>query len=154
MDSILIFGAKYLYIFVLLIALADFLRQSKDKRIKTILMAIIALPLTYILGKILGHFYYDPRPFVQNNFIPLIPHSPDNGFPSDHAMLVGAIASIWMFINNRLSLILWLIAILVGLSRVAVGIHHYLDIAGAFVIAIACAFIANKILKIKNLQKK
>ncbi len=150
MDSIIIFGAKYLYILVLIIALADFLRQSKNKRIETIFLAVIALPLTYILGKILGHFYYDPRPFVQNNFTPLIPHSPDNGFPSDHALLVGSIAAVWMFLNKRLSLVLWLIALLVGLSRVAAGIHHPLDIIGGFIIAVICAFIADKIFRLRT----
>ena len=154
MDSIYIFGAKYLYILVLIIALADFLRQSKNTKVKMIALAIIALPLTYAISKILGYFYYDPRPFVQNHFLPLIPHDPDNGFPSDHAILVGAIASVWFYFNKRLSLVLWTIAILVGASRIAVGIHHPIDIIGGFIIAVICAFAADRILKLKYLQKK
>ena len=153
MNEIFIFGAKYLYILVLIIALADFLRQSKNTKIRMIALAIIALPLTYVVSKILGYFYYDPRPFVQNHFLPLIPHDPDNGFPSDHAILVGAISSVWFYFNKRLSFILWVIAILVGVSRIAVGIHHPVDIIGGFIIAILCTVISQKINQIKLFKK-
>ena len=54
-----------------------------------------------VIALILGHLYYNPRPFVVGNFTPLISHSVDNGFPSDHVLLASAIASILYFFSKK-----------------------------------------------------
>jgi undecaprenyl-diphosphatase len=146
MNSFFIFGAKYLYLLVPLIAMVHFLWQSKETQKKMLIFAIIALPLAYLVAKFVGYFYYDPRPFVQGNFIPLIPHAPDNGFPSDHMLFVSAIAATWWYFNRRISFVLWTIATLVGISRIGVGVHHPIDIIGSVVIAMLCAAITPKII--------
>jgi undecaprenyl-diphosphatase len=153
MDTIYIFGAKYLYIVVLIIAIAYFLKQPKETKKTIAVFALIALPLAYITAKIAGHFYYDPRPFVQSHFNPLIFHEPDNGFPSDHALLTGAIATTWFYFNRRIGIVLWIIAILVGVSRVSVGVHHPIDIVGSFIIALTCVAVAHKIVRIEFFKK-
>ena len=48
------------------------------------------------LARLGGHFYYDTRPFVRDHVKPLFAHAPDNGFPSDHALLTSFLAfSFW-----------------------------------------------------------
>ncbi|WP_419188808.1 phosphatase PAP2 family protein [Enhydrobacter aerosaccus] len=63
-------------------------------------------------------------------------HTPDNGFPSDHTLLLSALAALASCWNGRLSLLLWFIALLVGAARVYVGLHHPVDILGSILIAI------------------
>ncbi|MDE1975615.1 MAG: phosphatase PAP2 family protein [Patescibacteria group bacterium] len=98
--------------------------------------AISAALLAYIIGVVGGLLYYDPRPFIIGHFTPLIPHAPDNGFPSDHALLASAIAMIGTIWNRRLGFALWILAVLIAIGRVYVGVHHVIDVCGSFIISI------------------
>lgn len=145
---IFIFGAKYLFVLAGTIALIWFWRLPKEKKKEVIIFGIIALPVIYIVSKIGAWFYFDPRPFVVGHATPLIPHDPDNGFPSDHVLLVSAIASIIFPFSKKVSAYVWAIAVLVGISRVYVGIHHSIDVVGSLMISIVVSvivfFIFNK----------
>jgi undecaprenyl-diphosphatase len=136
METAIIFLAQY-FVYVGLLVAAIFcvlLPRTKQKHLA--LYGMIALPATYIVAKLLSLSYYNPRPFVVGHFIPLIAHAADNGFPSDHTLLLAAVASIFYPYNKKASWVMWIITLVVGLSRVAAGIHHDIDIIGAIVIAI------------------
>jgi membrane-associated phospholipid phosphatase len=101
---------------------------------------IVALGvLAYLVSKALTRVIVDPRPFVEAHTRALIPTSRDNGFPSDHVLLVATLgASLW-WIDRR-----WLGAfavgvVLVGLGRLVVGAHHTLDVVGSIAIATGAA---------------
>jgi|SRR3989344_760301 len=140
METIIIFSAKYLYLAVVAIAAGYTLLQPREKQKQIVLFAIISLPLAYIMAKIGSAFYYDPRPFVVGQFTPLIPHSADNGFPSDHTLLIAAISSVLYAHSKKVGAALWVLTLAVGTSRVAAGIHHPVDIVGSVVIAAAAAY--------------
>ena len=135
-DLLAIFGAKYLFVFSLLSGGVYFLRISRNDQKRLLILGVISLPLIFLTALIAGHLYYDPRPFVVRHFTPLVPHDPDNGFPSDHTLLVSAVAAIISMCNRRVATILWLIAILVALSRVYVGVHHSSDVIASMIISI------------------
>jgi undecaprenyl-diphosphatase len=147
MNTLYIFGAKYLFILSLLLGLWWFYKLPKDKRGEALIFGILTLPLAFIITKIAGHFYFDPRPFVADHFTPLIAHDPDNGFPSDHTLLVSAIAAVVTFLDIRKSLWFWLVAIAVAVSRVAVGVHHPIDVTASAIIAAVSAYIVHFSLK-------
>ncbi len=136
MHIIFIFGAKYLIFIVAIIFVLFFLFQERGVRTRLLLFSIAALPAIYIVAKIVALVFYDPRPFVVGHFEPLVAHAPDNGFPSDHALLGGALASVLYPFNKYTSMVLWVLTLMVGVSRVYVGVHHIVDIAGSVVIAI------------------
>lgn len=144
MDNFNIFLAKYLYIFEIVIAAIYFFLQTRNKQKLITVLSAIFLPLAYVLTQVIATFYFDPRPFVVGHFTPLIPHSPDNGFPSDHMLLTSAIASILFVYDKRIGALAWVIAIVVGISRVYAGIHHLTDVVGSAVIVIASMWIAKK----------
>lgn len=135
MDSLIIFGAEYLYLAIVIAALFHLVLVEKKRSSEVIVAALIALPITYLVAKALSLLYFDPRPFVVGNFVPLLPHAPDNGFPSDHTLLSAAIAAVIFAYERRLGAVLFIVAFLVGLARVAAGIHHMTDIIGSLVIA-------------------
>ena len=58
---------------------------------------------------------------MTDHFEPLIPHEPDNGFPSDHTLLGGAIASLLLPFEKRLSAGAWILTVVFGLCRVYAG---------------------------------
>ncbi len=143
MDSLFIFGAKYLFALSIIIAGGYFLLQSRPIQKKMVIFGFVSAVLTFLIALIARSIYTNPRPFVVQHFTPLIPHAPDNGFPSDHALLVGLIAAVIYPFSRKISAALWLIAIVVAGSRVYVGVHHSIDVVGSFVIAIvmtACGY--------------
>ena len=141
-DTLAIFGANYLYIVLLAVALVWYLTRPLEEKLEMIAWGVVALPTMYILLLIAGLLYQDPRPFVVGHFTPLIPHSADNGFPSDHTMLGSATSSIVFCYSKRMSALLWGITALVGASRVWTGLHHATDIVASMVIASAVSFAA------------
>lgn len=136
LNNIFIFGAKYLFILSPILAGIFFLMQSRARQKKMLVLAAVAVPLTYVLVYILNHVYFDPRPFVVGNFTPLVPHIPDNGFPSDHTVLTALIASIVYPFSRKWSFWLFALMVVVAVSRVYVGIHHPIDVIGGALIAI------------------
>ncbi len=140
----MIFIAKYLYLFEIIAFAIYFILQSKEIRKHILILSSIYLPTTYIVAKISSFIYFDPRPFIINHFVPLISHTNDNGFPSDHMLLTSAIASILFIYNKKLGIIFWIVAIMIGLSRVFVGVHHFIDIIGSAIISIITIIIISK----------
>lgn len=141
MNEIIIFGAKHLTLVMILISGIFFLKLSRQKQKEIVVFAIITLPAVYIVAKLASLLYFNPRPFVVENFIPLIPHADNNGFPSDHTLLSGAVAAIVYFFNKKLGIFLFALAFFVGFARVLVGVHHVIDIIGSIVIAAVISFL-------------
>ena len=137
MDFLIIFGAKYLYVIAMAITAVFFWYLAKEKKWSAALFGVIDLAMVYLVGLLAGYVYNNPRPFVSEHSAPLISHAADNGFPSDHTLLVAALASILYCYNRMLGFVVFVIAILIGVSRVFAGIHHWIDIFGSIGIAIA-----------------
>ena len=143
-DDAAIFGANYLYLVLLFAALAWFVIQPRSDQIDMAIWGLVALPTMYLLLILAGIVYFDPRPFVAENFTPLITHAPDNGFPSDHTLLCSATSSIVFCLDKRMSSVLWLLTALVGASRVYTGLHHPLDILTSVIIAFTVTYVVWK----------
>lgn len=141
-DSFFIFGAKYLYLVVIIIAVVWFLKQPRPKQKEILILACVCLPLIFVISIVAGHLYYNPRPFVVEGFQPLIPHKANNGFPSHHVLLLSAISAIILLFSRRIGLLLWILTILAGFFRVYAGVHHIVDIIGSMLISIILVTIA------------
>lgn len=138
---------KYLYLIVILIAVAYIFFQSRETQKKIIILSLISLPLTYVVGFIAGKLYYDPRPFVVEHIKPLIQHAANNGFPSDHTLISTALAAIIFIFNKKLGIILGILALLVGIARIYARIHSPIDVAGSFLISIVVMTIIVSIIR-------
>lgn len=137
MDAVAVFAAKYLFLAPIVALGGYFLWQSWETKKRMVWFAVPSLLLTYVVGTIGNHLYIDPRPFVVRHSIPLVSHAPDNGFPSDHTLLLAALAILATYWEWRLGVLLWIIAFAVGAARVYVGLHHPIDVIGSIVIAVA-----------------
>jgi undecaprenyl-diphosphatase len=136
-DLFFIFGAKYLYLVVIIIASFWLLMQPRSKQKEILILACICLPLIFAISLAAGHLYYNPRPFVAEGFKPLIPHKANNGFPSHHVLLVSAISAVIFPFSRRISMLLWILTLFIGFSRVYVGMHYIIDVMGSILISIA-----------------
>ena len=154
MNAVLIvLVAKYLIVIPVVLALYLAYRLPSDSRSRFLLLSIISLPLIYVIAKAAGHFYFDARPFVVDHVAPLMPHVADNGFPSDHALLAAALASVMYVFDKRLALVSWVCALLIGVARVLAHVHHTTDIVGSFLIAAVVVLIVNAILERMRLAR-
>lgn len=116
---------------------------------QTVKLAVLAFPLSFIIGKILNRIIINPRPFVVEGVQPLIAHTADNGFPSDHTLLAATIASVVWVYNKKLGWVLFGVALIIGAVRVWAKVHHPIDIAGSILIAISATGLAFFIMKKK-----
>lgn len=145
--------AKYFFLISFVIAGVFFLTLSKKDKKGMFVLASLSGVISLILRKIGSVLINDPRPFVVNHVTPLIAHSPDNGFPSDHTLLAMWLAMVVYFYNKKLGIILMVISLIVGTARVLALVHHPLDIFGSIVIAII-AVVVSKIAIAKFTKRK
>jgi len=134
MDFLIIFLAKYLIWVIVAVALGFLFFSHEWKRLSV--FAAISLTIAYAVGKVAGMMWYNARPFVVDGTTPLVAHAANNGFPSDHMLMGGTIASIVFVYNRTLGIVLWILALAVGAGRVLAGVHHAVDVLASIAISI------------------
>jgi undecaprenyl-diphosphatase len=133
--------ADYALFVVALGAVVSWLRTPRREKMPYAAAVVIAVVLVAVAVKGLGALWVDPRPFVIDHTTPLIAHGADNGFPSDHTALAGAVATVVYAWHRRTGTALLVIAVLLGTARVAAHVHHVPDILGGLAIGIAAGVI-------------
>ena len=143
MNSLLAFAAQYLFLSVPLAIAFIWWKLPKERRMSYAVQVIATGVLAVALAQLSKHFINSPRPFVVGHFTPIIHATADNGFPSDHTMLSATLAMLILLVNRKLGIAAFGVAVLVGIARVALGVHSPMDIIGSFAIAlIATALVA------------
>lgn len=131
---------------MLVIAGLSFFRLEREKQKDLVILAIISFPLIFLAAKIGAYVYFDPRPFVVGHFTPLVAHEPDNGFPSDHALLLSSVTMLFVFYQRRISCVLLTLTAIVACSRVYVGIHHFVDVLASVLMAVTIVALVQYVL--------
>tara|TARA_R110002096_G_scaffold87751_9_gene201282 strand:+ start:566 stop:1183 length:618 start_codon:yes stop_codon:yes gene_type:complete len=113
---------------------------------------LFAVGLTAVLGLAINltiaAFWQNPRPFALGVGNQFLPHAPDGSFPSDHATILFSVA-FGLFAARAASLWSWLaliVAIAVAWSRIYVGVHWPMDMAGSVVVAFWAASVARLVI--------
>lgn len=143
MDPVIVFAAQYL-LFIMAAGFAGYWLLGEDRAGKVRLggAAVIGLLLGLAFLVIAGKVHTDPRPFVQNPALhPLFRHARDNGFPSDHSIAAGLIATLVLLRSRLYGALFALAAFCVAASRVAAHVHHVQDVAGGLVLGAIAAVI-------------
>jgi undecaprenyl-diphosphatase len=112
--------------------------------------AVFAWAFTAVLKAIIAA----PRPFlVFENLQPLFLHGGMDSFPSGHSTFLAALAVSLYLISKKVGIYFMIVAILVGLARVAAGIHFPIDILFGYIIGISSALIFSLIFKAKFINR-
>lgn len=146
MNFLIVFVAQYVFLIsiVIFVLYATFIwLKQRKKFMNFLILSLASFSIAFIIAKILGHFIYNPRPFVTEHVRPLFIHAADNGFPSDHMLLTMTIASIIFVYNKKLGILLTIISVCIGIARIMANVHHVVDIVGSGIIAIGAVLFSH-----------
>lgn len=127
----------------------------KDKKYSKLIM--LNLALSFILNRILKLIIARPRP-------PRLRLVIENGysFPSGHSMVSFAFYGFLIYLINKnlknkkikypLIILLSLLILLIGISRIYLGVHYVTDVLGGYIIGLIYLIAFIKILKKKKIK--
>ncbi len=157
MDNLIIFGAKYLIFIIGLLTLGVWFQVKGRARWQFAAAVIIAGMTAIILSKLAGSLYFHQRPFVAQNIMPLVTHSGDNSFPSDHTIMATTLAAVIYFYRRRLGEYVFALAAVAGIARVAAHVHWPIDIVSGLILGAIAGWIgyylAKKLVLVPGGQK-
>ena len=135
-DDLVRFAAQDLLYASLIVALAVWLRpQGLRAAVAAAGGALIGLGA----GSLVGDAWDRPRPFVAGHYAPLFAHASDASFPSDHVLVLGALAGAAWMAWRPAGVATAVLALAVGVARVIAGVHYAADVAGGFAIGAIAA---------------
>lgn len=132
LDAFMVFAAQDLVFILAAIALVCLGLQVYKKEWKPIIYFFVSLVVTYLVLRFMMLLNVDQRPFMDHALTQLIPHAPGHSFPSNHTTFSTAIAVSLMLFTRFKKTGVWLLvgAVLIGFSRIFVGVHYPADIVG------------------------
>lgn len=151
LDSLIIFTAEYLPYLVILIA-GIFLLWHHDviksqnpfkafaQKWREIVLVFFSGIFAWILAYTLKLIIHIPRPFVQFSDVQALLSETDFSFPSGHSTFFMALAFALYISHKKAGHIFIFLALLIGLARIAAGVHFPVDILGGFILGILTAY--------------
>ncbi len=132
---IIYFCAKYLWgVLVLGFAVILFFDKRQNWKQKThwLFDALLAGGLArLVVAEVIRYFYHHPRPSGAAMFL-----ETSYSFPSGHVIFIFAFTTIVYFYNKKLGWWFGILGLLIGLARVAAGVHWPSDILGGIILGI------------------
>lgn len=144
MDSVIAWLANYLLVVMIALALITWItREDVEGKKKSVLIAVVGLVFAALLLVTAAALHTDARPFVQNPGLrPLIKHSADNGFPSDHCIAAGLLTSVTFLRHRLVGMVLAVIAVLLAAARMAAHVHHLQDVVAGLALGALAGWLA------------
>jgi membrane-associated phospholipid phosphatase len=144
MDSVIAWLANYLLFAMAAVALISWLtREDLPSKKRSAVVAVTGLVFAAVTSSSAAGLHTDPRPFVQNPALhPLIKHSADNGFPSDHCIAAGLLTSVVILRHRLTGAVLGGAAVVLAAARVAAHVHHLQDVLAGLALGVLAGWLA------------
>lgn len=156
LDAIMVFFASYLVYILFLIAVICIAICLYRREWKQAVYFFATLVVSFILLKIAGTFNFDHRPFMDHQVTQLVAHASGKSFPSDHTTVATAIAMGLLYFTRfkKIGVAMLIAAVVIGFSRIFVGIHYPLDILGGLIVGVvggSVTLLAHKLIASRRL---
>ena len=110
------------------------------------LWAPVGVLLALWVNQFIAAAFAEPRPYaVLPHVTTLVSRSGDYSFPSDHAVMAGAVAAGIVLVHRRLGLAAAALAVLMACARVYVGAHFPLDVVAGLLVGVVIAVAASAV---------
>jgi len=113
-------------------------REERTLRQKAAIVAAAASLLALGINQVIIRLWQRPRPYVRQPTVLLLHATRDPSFPSDHAAVCFAIATVLVLLSWRTGVWALLFAGAVAFSRVYVGEHYVTDVLAGALVGAAC----------------
>ena len=118
-------------------------REGGLDRVAAALWAPVGALVAIGVNQVLVRIFAEPRPYaVLPHSLVLVSRSTDPSFPSDHAVMAGAVTAGVLLVHRRLGLVTAGLAVLMAFTRVYVGAHYPLDVVAGLVVGAALALVS------------
>ncbi len=120
---------------VLMLLIISIVKRSKSIRKQFFVLASVLI-LVAVVSQGLKIFFYRERPFKIYPFIEKLSEGGDSSFPSGHTLEAFAIAAALslLFSKKKIVISVYLWAMLVAYSRMALGVHYPSDVLAGVII--------------------
>jgi membrane-associated phospholipid phosphatase len=102
----------------------------------------VATLVAVALNQPVGHLFHEARPYATHpHILRLADVTADFSFPSDHAVMAGAVATGLWFVDRRLALVATVLALVMALDRVYIAAHYPWDVIGGLAFGASIAWL-------------
>jgi len=136
--------SKYgVVLFALLLVVGLLFARSRSSRtLAAAGWARLATPLAVAVNQPVGHLFNEPRPYLTHpDLLVLASRTSDFSFPSDHAVMAGAVTGGLLLISRRLGLLAAAAALVMAFARVYVAAHYPWDVLAGLALGGAVALL-------------
>lgn len=137
-------------LFAVLLIIGFLLARSSGTlpKVASALWAAGGMGVALALNQLVAHAADEPRPFVAlPHVLTLVHHSADAGFPSDHAVMAGAVAAGLFLVSRTLGWVSAAAAILIAFARVYVGVHYPQDVLAGLALGAAVVLVTGLLVR-------
>ncbi len=164
-DGLIIFCARWLPWLVILGTFIFLLKHHDGNikndlsryvwRLREVAAFFISAGLAWLVSIILKFIFAVPRPFIAlaENIHSLLVYGGTDSFPSGHATFFAALATTVYLFHKRAGIILYICVLLIGLARIAAGLHYPSDILAGYIIGIIVGYGAYHLIIRKKTQQ-
>ncbi len=125
---------------VLLLAGVLVARHGSTRDLAAAGWACLATLLAIALNQPVGHLFGEARPYAAHpGLLRLADPTRDFSFPSDHAVMAGAVAAGLLLVSRRLGLVAAAAAVLMAFARVYIAAHYPWDVLAGLALGAAVA---------------
>ena len=111
---------------------------------------IIVLIVVSVLTQIIKFLVMRPRPYTELSSLVVLATENDMSFPSGHTSISTAMA--YVLSKEYKNWYFMLIPLMVGLSRLYIGVHYPSDVIGGFILGLIIAYLLERYLKQKQMN--
>lgn len=116
---------------------------------KVFVIYTFTIIFSWFLAFILKLIFQIERPFIELSLTPLF-YETGYSFPSEHMALLSALSLVFYKINRKIGILMLVFTLLVGVSRMVIGVHYTLDVTAGLVLGVLTVFTVLKFFKIKT----
>lgn len=148
-DWLVVFFAEYLIYFLVAAFIYFLFKAPRGQKMYLFALATLATILSRgILTELVRFFFFRLRPFAALGFNPLVAQSAaEASFPSGHMAFLFPIALALWYMDRKKGYWFMFFTLLVGVARIAAGLHYPSDILGGIVIGCLSFFIVKPFLR-------